>query len=169
MAPVFSGFTHRVVVGISDKAVSNSTNVILSTFALGSCIGVVGFDPVSKVGGMLHFMLPDSTRHPDRNHQPCMFADTGIPLLMDEFRSVRGNITRSHWVLIGAASVINATKFFRIGQDNIEAARSILGRLGIQPVYEELGGTINRTVHLAIATGTLSIKRPAETVDVDLN
>ena len=49
-----------LIVGISDIKVSNGMQDVLVTYALGSCIGIVVFDPIAKVGGMLHYMLPDS-------------------------------------------------------------------------------------------------------------
>ncbi|MGZ3387730.1 MAG: chemotaxis protein CheD, partial [Isosphaeraceae bacterium] len=50
-----------LVVGISDLKVSNNPADSMITYALGSCIAVAVYDPVAKVGGLLHFMLPDST------------------------------------------------------------------------------------------------------------
>ena len=71
-----------LIVGISDIKVSNNVNDVIVTYALGSCIGVVVYDPMAKVGGMLHYMLPDSTLDQNKaKNNPAMFADTGIPLL----------------------------------------------------------------------------------------
>ena len=53
---------------------------VLVTHALGSCIGVAIYDPVAVVGGMLHFMLPDSSVNPQRAvESPWMFANVAIP------------------------------------------------------------------------------------------
>ena len=52
-------FTQRIIIGVGDVAVSNNQQVVLSTYALGSCIGVIAYDPFTKVGGILHLMLPD--------------------------------------------------------------------------------------------------------------
>ncbi|MDD5531533.1 MAG: chemotaxis protein CheD [Syntrophales bacterium] len=72
----------ELVVGVADLKVSDNPHDILVTYALGSCIGVAVFDPVSKVGGLIHFMLPDSTLDPEKaREKPAMFADTGIPML----------------------------------------------------------------------------------------
>jgi len=76
----------RIVVGVSDLAVSNDPDTLLITHALGSCIGVTVYDPVSKISGMLHFMLPSSKTSAEKAaEKPAMFGDTGIPLL---FKSV---------------------------------------------------------------------------------
>lgn len=71
-----------VVIGISDLKVSNKADDVLVTYALGSCIAVAIYDPRAKVGGLLHYMLPDSTLDLNKaKATPGMFADTGIPLL----------------------------------------------------------------------------------------
>jgi len=68
-----------LIVGISELKVSNNPDDVLVTFALGSCIAVAVYDPLVKVGGLLHYMLPDSTLDPQKaQNQPGMFADTGI-------------------------------------------------------------------------------------------
>ena len=71
-----------LIVGISDIKVSNNAEDVIVTYALGSCIGIVVFDPIAKVGGMLHYMLPESALDQNKAREnPAMFADTGIPLL----------------------------------------------------------------------------------------
>ena len=70
------------IVGIADMKVSDDPKVTLVTHALGSCIGVTVYDPVARVGGMIHYMLPESKMdHKKAKETPLMFADTGIPLL----------------------------------------------------------------------------------------
>jgi chemotaxis protein CheD len=69
----------QVVVGVADMRVSNQQGEVLVTHALGSCIGVAIYDPTAKVGGILHFMLPDSNLDPGKAQEhPHMFADTGL-------------------------------------------------------------------------------------------
>ena len=71
-----------LTVGVGDCKVSNGADSVLTTYALGSCIAVAIYDPVAGVGGLLHFMLPESSLNPDRAGQnPFVFADTGIPML----------------------------------------------------------------------------------------
>ncbi len=73
------------VVDIADWHVSNDPRITLVTYSLGSCIGVVIWDQIVKVGGMLHFMLPDSSISADKaTVNPAMFADTGLPRLFQE-------------------------------------------------------------------------------------
>src|ERR1700690_3793207 len=89
MATAPSALSQRIVIGVGDLAVSNSLQIILSTYGLGSCIGVVAYDPVARAGGMLHLMLPDSCMAPDKAaRQPGLFADTGLAILLRSLGSL---------------------------------------------------------------------------------
>ena len=59
-----TGFDQKLIVGVADLAVSSNPAVLIVTYSLGSCLGVTIYDPVAKVGGLLHAMLPDSTIDP---------------------------------------------------------------------------------------------------------
>ncbi len=73
------------MVGVADMKVSRQPEEVLVTHALGSCLGVAVYDPVARVGGILHFMLPDSSLDPAKGQShPHMFADTGLPQLFRE-------------------------------------------------------------------------------------
>ena len=76
----------QLVVGVGDGGVTRDAESVLVTYALGSCIAVMLYDPVVKVAGMVHFMLPESSASPEKSQaRPWMFADTGIPLLLRHF------------------------------------------------------------------------------------
>lgn len=154
-------FAQRVVIGVGDMAVSNNTSVTLSTYALGSCIGVIAYDPVCRAGGILHLMLPDSTISPDKAaKQPAMFADTGLPILVHALSGIRAERTRIRMFLAGGASVLNGADPFKIGERNTAAAQKFLKVCGYNVVGQDVGGNVNRTVHLEIGTGQVSMKLP---------
>ena len=68
--------TDNIVIGISDMKVSNKPRDVLVTYALGSCIGLSVYDPFARVGGLLHYMLPDSTLDAGKaKENPYMFTD----------------------------------------------------------------------------------------------
>lgn len=73
-----------LVVGVADCRVSAALQEEVATYALGSCIGLAVYDPQVRVGGMLHFMLPDSSIASQDEGNPYKFADTGIPRLLEE-------------------------------------------------------------------------------------
>jgi chemotaxis protein CheD len=164
-----SPFLQRVVIGVGDLAVSNDPSVTLSTYALGSCIAVVCYDPQIRVGGILHLMLPDSRISPARAvTQPGMFANTGLPLLFKSLQGLRADLTRLRLFVAGGANVLAGTDTFRIGERNISATEEFLSHLGFEFSHAAVGGSINRTIHLQNATGLLTLKTPTATEEYSL-
>jgi chemotaxis protein CheD len=75
----------KQIVGVADMKVSNNSKESIITYSLGSCIGLVVYDPIARVGGMLHYMLPESSIDKNKAEQRhYMFADSGIPRLIKE-------------------------------------------------------------------------------------
>ncbi len=149
----------EIVVGISDLKVSNNLNDVLVTFALGSCVGVAVYDPVAKVGGLLHYMLPDSTLDAEKaREKPAMFADTGIPLLFKSCYKLGAEKQRMAVKVVGGASILDDTNYFRIGQKNVMALRKIFWKNNVLIDREDTGKSCNRTVRLHIASGHLLVK-----------
>jgi chemotaxis protein CheD len=142
------------IVGIADLAVSNDPGETLVAQSLGACMGVAIHDPGAGVGGMLHCMLPDSALDAVRaQHRPALFADTGIPLLLDMAFRLGLNRGRTRVVVAGGARILDDSGFFDVGSRNCEAVRRILGALDLALGGEDLGGVVNRTLHLTLATG----------------
>lgn len=162
-------FTQRVVVGVGDMAAANNSSVILSTYALGSCIGVVIHDPGTLASALLHLMLPDSTISPDKAaRQPAMFADSGFAAMIKAFLGLKGATARAKCYIAGGAGVISGTDAFKIGERNIAASRVLVQKYGLNVVAADVGGINNRTLHLNIGTGELTMKSPVETRTVQL-
>ncbi len=156
-------FAQRVVIGVGDMAVSNNVNTVLSTYALGSCIGVAAYDPVMKVGGILHLMLPESTISPDKAMaQPAMFADTGLPHFFRSLAGLKADRSRLRIYVAGGASVIGGTDTFKIGERNQRATLDFLAKHGFGISQSQIGGTINRTIHLEVSSGALTLKTPTD-------
>lgn len=150
-------------------AVSNNANVIISTYALGSCVGVVALDPSSQVGGMLHIMLPDSTLTPEKAaRQPSMFADTGLRAFLRALYGLKVDRRRMRIFLAGGANVLSGSDFFKIGERNITAVKAFLHRERLPIMAEELGGLNNRTLHFKISAGTVDVKLPTGTKTIKL-
>jgi chemotaxis protein CheD len=148
-----------LIVGISDLKVSNNTDDVIITYALGSCIGIVVYDPIAKVGGLLHYMLPDSTLDKNKAREnPEMFADTGIPLLFKSCYKYGADKKRMVVKVAGGASILDDTNFFRIGQKNIMAMRKIFWKNNVLIDAEDTGLNYNRTVRLEMATGRVFVR-----------
>ncbi len=162
-------FSQRVTIGVGDLAVSNNGHVTLSTYALGSCIGVVAYDRAVQAAGILHFMLPDSNLSAQRAaDQPAMFADTGFARLMEELGGLRADRHRLRLFLAGGAAVLQGTDPFKIGARNVQVTRELVQRYGLMVSAADVGGTVNRTLHLEVGTGVLTMKRPDGTSTFNL-
>ena len=150
-------------VGIADCQVSENANSTLVTHALGSCIAVSIYDPVVQVGGLLHYMLPESSIDQQKaKQQPFMFADTGIPALFHAAYAKGAEKRRMVVRVVGGAQVLDPKGVFNIGKRNYLACKKILWAAGLLIHAEEVGGGISRTVRLDVSTGKLWWRGPAE-------
>ena len=157
----------QIVVGMADCRVADRPEQVLVTYALGSCIGLAIYDPQTKVGGLLHFMLPDSTIDPERGKaNPYMFADTGIPLLLQQL-SGRGAVKRRLVVrAAGGAQMLDQENVFEIGKRNYLAMRKLLWKVGILVHAEAVGGMRSRTVRLELSTGRFWLSEGGEQTEL---
>ncbi len=148
----------NLIVGVGDMAVSKNPNDHIVTHALGSCIGLTDYDPVAQVGGMLHYMLPDSTIDNEKAaSRPCMFADTGIALLFRELGRLGANRKRFIVKAAGGSQIMDAKGIFNVGRRNALALRKTLWKTAVMIDAEDVGGTKPRTMKLEIATGSVLI------------
>lgn len=145
-------------VGISECIVSRDRDAGIVTHALGSCIALIVYDPVVHVGGLLHYMLPESSMDPAKaQRQPFMFADTGIPLLFRtayQFGAVKERIKVT---ALGGAQSSQAADSFQIGKRNTMAMRKILWKAGVLLHYEDVGGTAPRTARMELDSGRVLV------------
>lgn len=148
-----------IKVGMGDLKVCRYPDA-LTTLGLGSCIGVALYDPMTKVSGLLHFMLPDSTQIRNNSNR-AKFADTGIEDLIDEMRKLGANPTRFVAKIAGGAqmfSTIGTSDVLCVGQRNAEAAKRELARRRIRLLSEDTGLDYGRTVEFYSETGEYKIK-----------
>lgn len=153
----------NIVVNISDAQASKQPQDVLVTYSLGSCIGVSVYDPVAKVGGMLHYQLPTSTLDTQRSrNNPNMFADTGMEQLLKQVEQLGANKKRLKVKLAGGAQMLNDAGLFNIGRRNHAAIRKVLWQHGLFVDGEDVGGSTPRNFYLHIADGTVVSKTQAE-------
>jgi chemotaxis protein CheD len=161
-----AGPGHRHVVGIGELAVANQGTDQIVTHALGSCIAVCVWDPVSGVAGLLHYLLPESKINPARAQvQPATFADTGIPLLLSEALAMGALKSRLVVRLIGGAEVAGGGGTFNVGKRNLLAARNLLWKQGVMIKGEAVGGTVARTVHMDVGQGRIRVTSGSEVLN----
>ncbi len=150
-----------LVVGMGDMLSSNDASAQLVTYSLGSCVGVTIYDPVAKVGGMLHAMLPDSTINAERaTSRPNMFVDTGLPAMFHAVYALGGLKHRLIVKMAGGAEFLDEKKVFNIGQRNIEAVINMLARNGVKLEANQTGGHESRTMRLDLTTGCVTLDLP---------
>ncbi len=154
-----------LVVDIADVVVSKDPGATLITYSLGSCIGVAIWDPTAKVGGMLHYMLPESQLSPEKARQnPAMFADTGIPKLFKSAYELGAAKTRLVVKIAGGSQLLDDNGTFNIGKRNYLALRKIFWKNGVMVKAEHVGGALSRTLKLDVGSGTCSIKSRSEEI-----
>ena len=141
---------------MADCRVGQVPGQVLATYSLGSCIGLAVYDSTAAVGGLLHFMLPDSEIDPARGRDnPYMFADTGIPLLLGRVCDLGASKRRLSAYAVGGAQMMDPCGVFAIGKKNYLATRKILWKAGVLLTGEIVGGDVWRTLRLEIASGRL--------------
>lgn len=151
----------QLVVGIADCKVSRDSRDQLVTYALGSCIAVVVYDVVSKVAGMLHLMLPESGLDKKRaNETPYMFADTGVPLLLQRVYGLGADKKKLIVRIAGGSQVMDEDGVFNIGKRNHLAVKKLLWKEGILIHAEHVGGIVSRTVRMELNDGKMIIREP---------
>ena len=154
-----------LVVGVADMIASNDPSAELVTYSLGSCLGITIYDPVKKVGGLLHIMLPDSKIDAAKAASaPFMFVDTGVPRL---FQAVYNLGAERHRVVIkvaGGAQLLDEKGVFNIGERNQVALVGLLSRNGYAIHGRDVGGLSSRTVRMDLTTGKVTVKTPGTNI-----
>jgi chemotaxis protein CheD len=153
----------ELIVGIGDCRASKDSEDVLVTHALGSCIAVLIHDPVAKVAGMLHYLLPESALDGERaRKRPFAYADTGIPLLLQMVGQLGAIKTRMVVIAIGGAQMMDPHGTFNIGKRNYLAMRKNLWKAGVTVHREVIGGTNSRTVRMDVASGRVRLRTSGE-------
>jgi chemotaxis protein CheD len=147
-------------VGVADMKVSNRLEDVLITYALGSCLGITLFDPVARVGGLLHVMLPSAGMHREKARQnPYMFVDTGVPRLFQEAYRLGA---RKERIVVkvagGAAAHDDENDSFQIGRNNFLMLRKLFWKNRVPISAHDVGGRDSRTVWIEVATGEVVLK-----------
>ncbi len=150
-----------IYVGVGEFACSKTPNQVIKTMALGSCVGVVVLVPATRAMGLLHVALPESSINKEKSlEKPGMFADTGIPKLLQVMKNkgfVNGQVLIK---LMGGASIMDPNNTFNIGKRNVLAVRKVLWQYKLGAIAEDIGDSISRTVTIEVNTGKVYISSP---------
>lgn len=149
-----------IKVGMADLNVTTHPGV-LTTLGLGSCIGIALYDPSTKIAGLAHIMLPDSTQIKN-NSNVAKFADTATVQLLAQMIKIGAKRTQIKAKLAGGAQMFafndQTNEMMRIGVRNAQAAQTILRKLGVPILAQDTGANYGRTIELYTDDGRLVIK-----------
>ncbi len=148
----------EIVVKVADYAVAASGTI--ATIGLGSCVAIILYDGVARVGGMAHVLLPNEAMSRGRSN-PAKFPSTAVPLLLSEMRLLGAKPERVRAKIVGGASMF-ATLIpaggINIGERNIAAVRGALSEVKIPIVAEDVGSDHGRSVFLFIDDGRVEVR-----------
>lgn len=151
----------EILVAPADLKVSANPQDVLATEALGTAVGLAAFDPVARAGGILHFLLPDASLSRARAQKtPALFADTGIPALLQALMDAGGEISRLQVTVAGGACGLDQKGPFDIGQRNLLALHRVLQANQIPIQHEVAGGPFYRSLRLNLHNGRVRIAIP---------
>jgi chemotaxis protein CheD len=146
-------------IGIGQMRISKDPTTILIAPNLGSCLGIAIYDPVKKVGGLIHCLLPLSKSNPEKaEKEPYHFVDTGLVTMLQEFIK-QGCDKKNLMISVAGGSNINdENKVFEIGARNYTVLKKVLWKNNLLLKGEDCGDSISRTVTLNIGTGEVFVK-----------
>lgn len=145
-------------VGIGDMKLSRGDGRII-TYALGSCIGITFYDPFTRLGALLHIMLPNQLATGDANVYK--FADSGIRETLRKLRVFGMTKQRMVVKIAGGAKMFEIrgnSSFGNIGERNIESVKKVLASEGIRIAAEDVGGNYARTMVLDLLSGNVTVR-----------
>jgi len=155
-----SGTGLLIKVGMAQFKVEAAPATMM-TFALGSCVGIVLYDPVSKIGGLAHVMHPNSERVPNNTNR-AKFVDTAVELMLSRMAKKGAQRSRIVAKIFGGArmfqSISASPGVMQIGEENVKATRKELAERNIPIVAESTGGEKGRTVFFDVASGKVTVK-----------
>jgi chemotaxis protein CheD len=148
-----------LMVGIAEFSVVKDQEVVLRTAPLGACLGIAVHDPVAKVSGLLHSLLPDSSIDPAKAAaKPGMFLDTGLRALLEAAQKQGAAEERLLVYVAGGGRIMDESSYFNLGKRNREVLAELLAQRGLNVVGESVGGLVNRTLELEAGTGRAIVR-----------
>lgn len=148
-----------IKVGMADLKIAKEPD-ILTTLGLGSCVGIALYDPITKIGGLAHIMLPDSTQIKN-NENKAKFADTALDVLLQEMQDVGARKNRLTAKIAGGAHMFefkNMNDVMCIGARNVAAVLRVLEQRNIPVIAQDTGENYGRTIELNTQNGILRVK-----------
>lgn len=147
-----------IKVGMADLKICRAPDALI-TLGLGSCVGIALRDPVTKVGGLAHIMLPDSSIMKNGTVLVPKFADTGIKELILQMIKAGAKQDRIVAKIAGGAKMFEVKNdIMAVGDKNVAAVKTTLAYYKIPILAEDTGLNFGRTVTFYPETGDYVIK-----------
>ncbi len=146
-----SNTRYTITVGVGDLKITRSPNILKTL--LGSCIGIILHDPINKVGGLLHIMLPKQSSN---DVKITKYADPGLPYFISQMVTVAGASRNTmHAKIFGGAKMFETNGLLNIGESNEIEVRRILKKEGIKIIASKTGGTKGYNILFDTETGNV--------------
>lgn len=156
--------TSIVRVGLGTFRVDQGPGTALVSAPLGSCLGVVMYDTVKRTGGLLHSLLPDSSRDPDKAREnPALFLDTGFLAMLDEME--QGGSKRENILIYaaGGSEIFDDSGIFNFGSQGGGVLAGLLSDAGLALEAQDIGGHSAKSLRLHLGTGAVTIQYSGST------
>lgn len=151
-----------IFVSVADLRHASSDNVILTTLGLGSCLGITCYDPLRRVGGLLHTMLPDSRRHRRENPHPPMYLNLGLPALINGMVDLGASLQHLEFKVFGGARILQSNDYFSVGRQNVEMMQGFAEAYRLNVRHWDIGGQTNRSIDLYLNNGRVALRMPGQ-------
>jgi chemotaxis protein CheD len=158
---MFIATLNMINVGMAELAVSQEPTDILTVLGLGSCIALCAFDPVSRVAGMAHMVLPRCRVETSEMGIKVKYIETGVPWLLQKMYKMGVEKPNLILKITGGARMLNipgSNSFLDIGQKNIVQVNETIAKEGLKICAEDLGGGLGRSVRFYVETGKIQVK-----------
>ncbi len=148
-----------LVLGLGQMRVTKDTDEVLVCLGLGSCVAVCAYDPIAKVAGMAHIVLPSASGSSGPHPK---FADSAIPMIIDQMQELGALKGRMVVKIAGGAQMVGAnatTGTMNIGERNVEAVTSVLAQHGLEVRAADTGGNYGRTARFRVESGSVVVSK----------
>lgn len=149
----------RINVSISDMKFSTRPDDVLVTHSLGSCVGVSAWDPHTRVGGLIHCLLPQVRNNKDKAlKNPYMYVTSGVPAMLRTLMAKGARRSRLILKAAGGGHMMTSNRLFDVGKQNADILRRLLAHNNMELAAEDFGGTKPRTMYFHLETGQVVVK-----------
>jgi len=152
---------NMINVGLAEISVSKESSDVLTVLGLGSCIALCAFDPIARVGGLAHLVLPRARVTSDELSARGKYIDTGVPWLLQKMYKLGAQKSNLILKITGGARMLNIpgnNNILDIGGKNIAQIKETLSKEGLRTCGDDLGGGLGRSVRFYVESGKIQVK-----------